>query len=400
MLRHMLKLIWKRKGRNLMLSLEILIAFLIVFAVSAFGMRLLQLYQMPLGYEHDNVWAVRMLPSKHAKGTFSADVYDQFKRGLASLPEVRQVAFTNISPFMHSAMRTDIKRPATGRKLHTELLEVSDDFFALLDMRTTAGRFFDRRDNAPGAQATVVNRRFALDMFGTEAVVGMQFDASEEDSDKKEMMLITGVIDDFRKGGELEAPHPLVIMRHVDHHTSDHMDVVMLKLAPGTARGFEESLSRRLKLIRNDWTYEIEPLADTRKASMDEATMPLLVAAVIAAFLLLMVAVGLFGVLWQNTTCRIPEIGLRRALGASAGHIYRQIIGEQLLLSSGAIAIAMLLLVQLPVTGAMGESLNWRVFLSATAWSMAAIYLLSVLCALHPGWRASRLSPTDALHYE
>jgi putative ABC transport system permease protein len=31
---------------------------------------------------------------------------------------------------------------------------------------------------------------------------------------------------------------------------------------------------------------------------------------------------------------------------------------------------------------------------------MAVIYLLSLLCSLYPGWRASRLSPTEALHYE
>jgi putative ABC transport system permease protein len=121
---------------------------------------------------------------------------------------------------------------------------------------------------------------------------------------------------------------------------------------------------------------------------------------VIATFLLLMVAFGLFGVLWQNTTRRIPEIGLRRAIGASAGDIYRQIIAEQFLLSSVAMLVAMLLLVQLPITGALGELLNWQVFLGAAAVSMAAIYLLSLLCSVYPGWRASRLSPTQALHYE
>ena len=50
--------------------------------------------------------------------------------------------------------------------------------------------------------------------------------------------------------------------------------------------------------------------------------------------------------------------------------------------------------------GALGESLNWSVFAAAAGLSMAAIYLLSLLCALYPGWRASRLSPTEALHHE
>jgi len=40
------------------------------------------------------------------------------------------------------------------------------------------------------------------------------------------------------------------------------------------------------------------------------------------------------------------------------------------------------------------------VFAGATALSMGVIYLLSLLCSLYPGWRASRLQPAAALHYE
>jgi putative ABC transport system permease protein len=63
-------------------------------------------------------------------------------------------------------------------------------------------------------------------------------------------------------------------------------------------------------------------------------------------------------------------------------------------------AVGLVLLVQLPLTGALGETLNWPVFGAAAALSMAVIYLLSLLCALYPGWRASRLDPSEALHYE
>jgi putative ABC transport system permease protein len=137
-----------------------------------------------------------------------------------------------------------------------------------------------------------------------------------------------------------------------------------------------------------------------RASLLKEQLIPFIVVAVIAAFMVAMVAFGLFGVLWQNTTRRIPEIGLRRAIGASAGDIYRQIVTEQLLLSSSSMIVGLVLLVQLPLTGALGEGLNWAVFLAAAGLSMAAIYLLSLLCSLYPGWRASRLSPTEALHYE
>ena len=117
-------------------------------------------------------------------------------------------------------------------------------------------------------------------------------------------------------------------------------------------------------------------------------------------FLLLMVSFGLFGVLWQNTTRRIPELGLRRATGATTGDIAGQIVLEQVLLCLLPIAVALLLLVQLPITGALGESLSWPLFAGAAALAIAVMVLVSVGCALYPAWRATRISPTEALHYE
>jgi hypothetical protein len=61
MLRHLLKLTWKRKSRNLMLSLEILLAFAIVFGIAAFGLRYWQLYRMPIGFDGADTWSVKMV---------------------------------------------------------------------------------------------------------------------------------------------------------------------------------------------------------------------------------------------------------------------------------------------------------------------------------------------------
>jgi putative ABC transport system permease protein len=209
-----------------------------------------------------------------------------------------------------------------------------------------------------------------------------------------------GIVEAFRNKGPFMTPTNFVIARFAPHTSQSRVRTILLKVAPGTPRAFETKLNQRLKAVRNDWSYEIAPLTAMRATLLKEQLVPMAVVAVIAAFMLLMVAFGLFGVLWQNTTRRIPEIGLRRALGASAGSIYRQIVFEQLLLCSLAIAAALLLLVQLPLTGALGDTLNWPVFAGAALLSMAVIYLLSLACSLYPGWRASRLDPAAALHYE
>ena len=398
MFRHLLKLIWKRKSRNMMLSLEILLAFVILFAIAAFGLRSLQLYRLPTGFVGDDVWSVSIIGSGEWGTKLPTGTYDQFRRGLLALPGARTVAFANSAPFSDSNSRTSLK-DKDGRTVQTEIIECGDDFFTLLGIKLEKGRGFDATDDGAAETPVVINRRLAREMFGSTDVLGKQFDETESGATRRSTKRVVGLIDDYRKKGEFGAPGNVTIARHSP--TEDEgIRTILIKMAPGTPRLFEETLNRQLKSINNTWSYRIAPLSALRTSAMQGTVTPLIIFSIIAMFLLLMVAFGLFGVLWQNTTSRIPEIGLRRAIGANASDIYRQIIAEQFLLSSVAMLVALLLLVQLPITGALGELLNWQVFLGAAGVSMAAIYLLSLLCSVYPGWRASRLSPTQALHYE
>lgn len=400
MFRHLLKMVWKRKGRNLMLSLEITLAFILVFAIAAVGVRYLQIFRLPTGFVHQAVWSVTLLPPMDVNTTFTPELYSQFKDALEALPEVKQVAFATSSPFSNSGMRGNFKVPGSGRMFSASMLEVNDDFFAVLGVNAVSGRLFDRKDDGAAVQPVVINQRLARELFATTAAVGQIFEAGTTSDGHPARFKVSAVIDELRFGGELASPNNVMVMRHIPFQTSSAMQTMLINMAPGTPRAFEEQLSTQLKQVRSDWGYEIAPLSALRSKALATMLTPLKVVTVIAAFLLAMVAVGLFGVLWQNTARRIPEIGLRRALGASASDIYRQIIAEQMLLSSGAIAVALLLLVQLPMTGILGEELNWTVFGIAATVSTALIYLLSLLCSIYPGWRASRLSPTEALHYE
>ncbi len=397
MFRHLLKLAWKRKSRNVMLTLEILLAFVIVFAVAAFAVRSVQLYRMPIGFQYENVWSVHMrFPDDTAIDTA---IYDNFRRTLEAMPEVEAVGFAHSTPFTNSTWNSDMEAPS-GATIYTDMFGISDGFFEVAGMKATQGRLFSPEDDGSAATPVVLNRRLAGALFPGIDPVGKTYLDGSKDSKERRTMKVVGVVEDFRNKGEFMAPVNMMIERFVPGKNVHGGRVIVLRMVPGTPRGAEVALAQKLNQVRNDWSYEIAPLTEKRKSQMRGQLVPMILMSVVASFLLVMVAFGLFGVLWQNTTRRIPEIGLRRALGASAVQIYRQIIAEQMLLSSAAMAVALVLLVQLPVTGALGESLNWHVFAGATALSMGVIYLISLLCSLYPGWRASRLSPTEALHYE
>jgi putative ABC transport system permease protein len=399
MLRHLLKLTWKRKSRNLMLSLEILLAFAIVFGIAAFGLRNWQLYREPVGFDGTDAWSAKMVLGDVPDEAIPAEIYDTLRRSLLELPEVREVGFAAYSPYTMSRWTTSYKSPQTGAAVRTNIFESSDGTAAVLGLKLIAGRWFNAQDDGQAVRPAVLNKRMAAVMFPGRQALGQQFTEKKDDGSARTFRVV-GLVEAFRNQGPLMNPTNFVMTRFDPHAGKSRVRAILIKVAPGTPRAFETALNRRLKLVRNDWGYEIAPLQAMRASLLKEQLVPFIVLSVIAAFMVAMVAFGLFGVLWQNTTRRIPEIGLRRAVGASAGNIYFQIVAEQLLLSSTAMIVGLVLLVQLPLTGALGEGLGWPVFIGAAGLSMVAIYLLSLLCSLYPGWRASRLSPTEALHYE
>jgi putative ABC transport system permease protein len=397
MLRHLLKLLWKRKSRNLMLSLEILLAFVLVFAVAAFAVRYLQLQRLPTGFAYHDQWMAQIRTDQPLRN--DAAVYDQLRRTLLELPEVEQVAFAALPVYEMSRRIGDYMRPDGSGHTRIDVQDVSDDYGAVMAMPIASGRWFSSVDDGADATPVVLNRLAAERLFAGKSAPGQLFIDGGSAAHPARYRVV-GVVEHFRSHGEYMDPVPFMLPRFRPGEGDDALTTIMVKLRPGTPRAFESKLSSRIRQLHPAWSVLITPLTEARASMLGLQLVPLKILAVIAAFLLVMVAFGLFGVLWQNTTRRIPEIGLRRALGAASGSIYRQIVAEQLILSSGAIFIGLVLLIQLPLTGALGDALNWTVFWGALALSAGVIYLLSLLCSLYPGWRAAQLSPTQALHYE
>jgi putative ABC transport system permease protein len=112
-----------------------------------------------------------------------------------------------------------------------------------------------------------------------------------------------------------------------------------------------------------------------------------------------MVGMGLMGVLWQNVTRRTQELGLRRALGATANAVRNQIIGEIVVLAAVALTIGTVLFLQLPLLGVF-SFVGIGVFVSAILASILVIVPFVILCGLYPGWLATQVEPSRALQYE
>ena len=155
----------------------------------------------------------------------------------------------------------------------------------------------------------------------------------------------------------------------------------------------------QLRAAAPQWTFQAESLGQARDTRHQENLVPLAGYSVVAAFLLIMVALGLTGVLWLNVTQRTREIGLRRAKGATILNVQQQLVGEVLVLTSLAVLVGVILVAQFPLLDVIGE-VPAGVYVAGLAIALVGIYALTTACAYVPSRLAGNVQPADALRYE
>jgi putative ABC transport system permease protein len=117
----------------------------------------------------------------------------------------------------------------------------------------------------------------------------------------------------------------------------------------------------------------------------------------LGAVSLLVGAVGVGNVMLIGVLERRSEIGLRRALGATRGHIRAQFLSEAILLAllGGAVGVG----AGAAATAVYATTQHWAIVIPALAWAggFAAALIIGALAGLLPALRAAHLSPTEAL---
>jgi putative ABC transport system permease protein len=401
-IRHLLKLVWHRKRANALLIVEIFFSFLVVLAVVTVGLHFLDLYRRPLGYDWRNVWTVAIDAGQEA-GDWGLggrmEAYRQLLREAGGLGPVVAVAGSSTPPYSFGTNTNEVRRRGekVASSVQVEIHWVTDGLRETLELELAAGRWFEAADSGLAWRPVVIDRDLARELFGADDPLGRPIEGlSSAETEHR----VVGVVRDFRKDGELAGRGPCLFQR-IDLDDAEALPAryLVVRVRPGTPAAFEEELVERLQAVAPDWSFEPRALSDARRTSLRLSLVPLAAGGLVAAFLLLMVALGLVGVLWQNVIQRTRELGLRRAAGAARRDIHRQISMELLILTTLGLALGTLLAIQLPLLDLV-PALEAGTFTSALAVAAGLLYALALAAAAYPAWLASRVQPAEALRWE
>ena len=387
MIRHIIKLIWNKKGNNGLMLLEIFLAFIVLSAVLSYVLYNTDRLGLPVGFETEDRWAVFLERTDPDVDSASiAEMKNSLKLSLQGMDNVESVAFSNsVSPFGGSTWSTT--NDDMGFEIRTRYAMVNEDFEKTMGSNVIEGRWFEESDAYAAFEPIIVNKYFADRYFPDIPLLDSIITINGE---KK----VVGIVDDYRYGGifEEEQETSLLYLPHTDNMAS----VVYLKMAKNTPASYEEEVSKMIESVTKTSGFVIQDLDVLRSRRERETWIPMIALLSISGFLCLNVALGLFGVLWYTINKRKSEIGLRRAMGAHSNNIAQQFTFEILILTGIAILAGTFFAVQVPLLKLI--NIENMIFYRAILFSALIILIIVLICALYPSHQASRIHPATALH--
>lgn len=394
MFKHLFKLTWNKRKQSFLFLSEILISFLVIFAVFSLLSFCYLNYIKPNNLDDRRVWAISYSnPLKTENKDSLSLFYENVRRTLKALPEIEELSFSS-SNFPYSNSHSTTGFTYKGKEIsQINHYMAEDDYQKVLGMEIIKGRWFNKEDQVANNRSLVINSALKQTMFGDDDPIGKLVGADDE----KDKWKIIGVVADVKTDGDLW-PSGKAMYKRLDTGSFKWIGHILIRVSNKADAAFESRLSKLIARTIQNSNIEIQHMDNMRDAKNGDTIMPMMICIIIAGFLIINVAFGLFGVLWYNINQRRGEIGLRRAIGATGYSVSFQLVAESLILATLSIVVGSFFALQFPLLNVFNVATS--VYLIALLLSIIFIYLLVIFCSLYPGKQAAAIHPAIALHEE
>ena len=371
---------------------------LLALVVAALFVRSLQsLTSMDIGYDREHVVTARLdVRALRYTAEQRQALYRRLLERMRQIPGVTSASLSQNGPLAGSETIGDFGiegyTPRQGERLRSNGEVVTEDYFTTVGLRLLQGRLFGPADHAPGTRNTIVNETIARRFFKNGDPIGKRWDWGSPIG--PDGFVIVGVVEDA-KYVDLRTPPPNMVyqLARPDQALS-HLEI----RTTGSPTTMTATVRQVLAESEPRLPVDVMPLSGRMAQRVSQDALIARLTSIFSAIALFLACLGLYGTISYGINRRVPEIGLRMALGADRRSVLTLILREALLLVSlGAIA-------GVPLAYIAGRSLQTMLYdipsVDPISYGGAAIVLIAVslLAAFLPARRASRIEPTLALN--
>ena len=393
MFKHIATLLWNTRRSGTLLTIQIFLAFLVLFGVFSFTGSYFAKYATPLGFSVSDTYLVRVDLPDDVDSSAVAEIHRRARREVMTIEGVEKVSMAGpIELFSNS--NWGYGSTLDGTHVWTRIFMADEHFGDAMDVNLTEGRWYTPEDTIGGNWAVVVNEAFMKENFPFSRPIDSLMNWFNDGVEGRQTKIV-GVVDNFKYRGEFFAEEALTFVPLNPWTDEFSLMNLMVTVAPGTGAEIEETIYNRVSQVAKSRESAIYSMQKRKERTSRDSWVPIIALLSICAFLIANVALGLFGILINAIAKRKGEIGLRKAMGATSMNITTQLTTEVLLITFIGLVLGSIIAVQIPMFELI--DLQNKFFLWGGLAAAALILLIVFLCALIPSGQAAQIHPAVAL---
>ena len=390
---------WLRDG---LVALQIAGSLVLLVVAALFVRSLSAMQTMDFGFKPDHV--LNFVVDSNEIGMNDAEARDLAARITARLHQldgVKYVSHANTLPFGYFNNGGDrmiidgAAVPSDPNDTNAGTGVISPEYFSVMGIHFSRGRTFTEADNEQGKDVAIVSESTARKFWPKQDAIGRTFRMA---SAKERPLVIVGVVSDVEFQIFGAKSQPFFYVPYAQHLKGNSLMVFQLRadgdllsLMPAVEKSVH-ALAPQLPVFQmqtmRQGLYTMNGLLLFQLAAS--------LAAIMGGLGLTLAVIGLYGVVSYAVGCRVHEIGLRMALGASRSSVFRMIYRQSVVIIAAGLGLG--LAVALLVARAVGSLVVVSVWDPGTYVLVAVVLALAALASSFlPARRATAIEPMVAL---
>ena len=387
-----------RRIRRALVVSEFALAIILLAGAGLLVRSWLSVERVDPGFRPERVLSMQLSTTAFFAPAQRANFYGRVLEQIESLPGVESAGIIGdlfISSDSEEILTTESNAGITSERLRLRRDEASGRFFTTLRTPLLRGRFFSVEDGPDAPRVVIINDAMARHLWPGRDPVGRRIKLGPRDSDRP-WSTVVGVVGDMRRQGLETEPIPQMFEPLAQNPSG--LETLLVRTSSDDPVQMVATIRAAIGRVDKDAPlYGVTTLEERLGAYLTERrfqTSLLIGSAVVA---LLMAAIGIYGLILHSVATRTQEIGIRMAVGAQAGDIFRMVVREGLQLSVTGLTLG---LVGALLVGRAGSSLLFGVTatdpLTFTTVSLVLTAVAAAACYF-PARRAMKVEPIVAL---
>jgi predicted permease len=399
-----------RRLHNAFVVFEIAVTLVLLACAAVMGRTVLRLTSLDAGVDTNNVLVTRMALSPRVLNDPAAAraAWDDALKRAVAVPGVKSIAMVDTVPMREGNNQLTYSTSAAAAPPEQQPValatSVTPGYLDVMGIALRRGRFFDAHDRLGAAPVVVIDDVLAQQAFGSQDAVGKRLWL--QDMGQVEVVGVVGHVRHWGFATDDEAPvraqlyYPFAQVPDGSVRRWSELMSIAIRTSVDP-RHVLAPLRAELRGAGGDQVlYEVRTLDELANGTLARQRFLLLLFCIFASVALLLAFIGVYGVLVYLTNQRVPEFGVRMALGATAAKLRQLVLGQSLaLIGLGVGAGTLAALGAGRVLARLVDGVH-VIEASTLVVAVAVVVVAALVASFVPALRASRVDATTALRQE